>query len=453
MNRLRVIVVDDDPTACRSLEKVFAAEGYEVTAHCDGNAAKTELDDSLFDVLVTDVVMEPVTGLDLLAHVKEQDLDTVVILLTGFGDIPSAVDAVKGGAFDYLQKPVDVERLCLQVAQAGRQSRLKRENRELREQVEQGRPHAMIGEAGAVTELKSAIERAASSDVTVLITGESGVGKELVARSLYEQSPRTGAPFVVVNCAAIPVTLVESEFFGHERGAFTGAVKRRIGRFEQAHGGTLFLDEIGDVEPQVQVKLLRVLQERAFERVGGDRTIEIDTRVISATRYDLEERVAADLFREDLFYRLSVVHLKVPPLRERREDIPLLLDYFIATLAARHGRPAPKIDSLATAALTAHDWPGNVRELCNCIEGLVVMGRGEVIRLADLPMQFRGVLSAGGEIRTLAELEREAVLSTLARVGGNRSETARLLGIGTKTLYRRLHEYGVLGTDESDRSD
>lgn len=451
MTRVRIMVVDDDPSTCQSLEKVFRAEGFESRAFCDGEAAKAELDGGLYDVLVTDVVMEPVTGLDLLTHVKEQNLDTVVILLTGYGDIPSAVDAVKRGAFDYLAKPVDVDRLCLQVAQAGRQSKLKRENRELRELMGQRNPNAMIGDATSVRELKSAIERAASSDVTVLITGESGAGKELVARNLYELGPRANAPFVVVNCAAIPATLVESEFFGHERGAFTGAVKRRIGRFEQAHDGTLFLDEIGDIEPQVQVKLLRVLQERSFERVGGDQTIEVDTRVISATRYDLEQRVAEGLFREDLYYRLSVVHLRVPPLRERREDIPLLLDYFVATLAARHGRPAPKLDAQATAALSAYDWPGNVRELCNCVEGLVVMGREKVIRVNDLPLQVRGGHAGNGEIRTLAEIEREAILSTLAQVGGNRAEAARLLGIGTKTLYRRLHEYGVLGPEDGSK--
>ena len=451
MKGLRVIVVDDDESTCQSLGKVFAAEGCNVATFSDPRAARRELDTGTADVLVSDIVMRPVSGTDLLSHIKQRDLDTAVILVTGYGDIPSAVEAVRGGAFDYLAKPVDVDHLCLQVEKAGRQALLRRENRELKRRLAscEGEPR-MIGESRAIEHLRESAARAAASDATVLITGESGVGKELVARSLFRDGLRTDGPFVVINCAAVPSTLIESEFFGHERGAFSGAVKRRRGRFELAHQGTLFLDEIGDVEPQAQVKLLRVLQERRFERVGGDETIEVDVRVIAATRYDLEERVRRGQFREDLFYRLRVIHLRVPPLRARTGDIPLLVEHFLRELSVRHGRPTPRLSPTASAALAAYSWPGNIRELRNCIEGLVVMARGRTIELDELPITVDG--DAGDEaaapLRAMADIEREAILTTLARVGGNRRVAARALGIGLKTLYRRLHDYGVLANEE-----
>ena len=455
MTGLRVMVVDDDQSTCDSLGKVLQAEGHRVQTFTDGIAARRELDENATDVLVTDVVMSPLSGTDLLAHVVERGLDAAVILVTGYGDIPSAVDAVHQGAYDYLPKPVVVERLCLQVTRAGRQVRLQRENKELKERL--AASHAaprMLGHSPAMQALRQELDRAAASDATVLITGETGVGKELVAQTLYREGLRADRPFVVVNCAAVPATLVESEFFGHERGAFTGALKRRRGRFELAHGGTLFLDEVGDIDLQAQVKLLRVLQERTFERVGGSETVAVDVRVIAATRHDLAGRVESGEFREDLYYRLSVVCLRVPALRERAADIPVLAEAFLDEMAAAHGRPRTRLSAEAMAALVAYPWPGNVRELRNCVESLVVMARGSRIGIEELPVGMRtGDASETQPLRSMSDIEREAIMSTLARVGGNRRAAARALDIGLKTLYRRLHDYGILGQEEGGGSD
>ena len=451
MSTIRVAVVDDDPTTCSSLVKVLASEGYEVSGFTDGLAALEAVRSQPVDVVISDVVMSPLSGIELLRSVLTEELDVVVILVTGYGDIPSAVEAVKEGAFDYMPKPVDVERLCIQVEKAGRQARLRRENRELRRQLTCQRSGCgMVGRSAAIETLRRDTLRAASTDATVLITGESGVGKELVARALHQQGSRTGRPFIAVNCGAIPSTLIESEFFGHERGAFTGALRQHTGRFEQADRGTLFLDEIGDLEPQVQVKLLRALEERCFERVGGHQTVRVDVRLVAATRHDLEERARAGLFREDLFYRLRVIALHVCPLRERPEDIPLLVSHFAKQLSGFYSRSDLEFTSEALGALVRYAWPGNVRELRNCIESLVVMGQDPRVAIDDLPARVRGTAADSVPVDTvthcgtLAEVERAVILATLAQVDGNRRRAAEHLGIGLKTLYRRLHVYGVI---------
>lgn len=374
-----------------------------------------------------------------------------VIILTGHGSIESAVDAMRGGAIDFFTKPVDLDRLSLVVKKALSSVDLYAEHERLKEEVAQlkarNRYDRIVGKSQKMVSLMDTVAQVAPTKASVLITGESGVGKELVADALHELSGRAKGPLVKVHCAALTASLLESELFGHEKGSFTGAVGQKRGRFELADGGTIFLDEIGEIDLQTQVKLLRVLQERQFERVGGEESISVDVRVVCATNKDLLKEIEKGNFREDLYYRLNVVHLVVPPLRERREDIPLLLTTFLTQFNEENGRSIEGFSTQAKRALLAYDWPGNIRELRNGIESAVVLARSSVIEVEDLPQQIAQAQGAGSVSLdvgiTLAEAEQRLIISTLAQCGGNKTRAAEVLGIGRKTLHRKLQDYHI----------
>jgi DNA-binding NtrC family response regulator len=379
-----------------------------------------------------------------------------VILLTAYGSIESAVEAMRLGAYDFLTKPVNLDRLDLLLKRALASREMETENRRLREQLTtRFGLENLVGQSAAMQQTIEMIRQVAPSRSTVLIQGESGTGKELVAQAIHNLSPRSKGPFVAVHGASLTPTLLESELFGHEKGAFTGAVENRRGRFELADGGTLFLDEIGEIDARLQVKILRVLEEHRFERVGGQRTIDVDVRLITATNRDLRERVARGEFREDLFYRLNVVVLHIPPLRERMEDIPLLANHFLKEFAAENQKPVPALSPDALDALAAHGWPGNVRELRNVIERMVVMARGDRLTLRDVPPAVREGAGrprgrggpAGGAGLTLDDMERRMIVQALDAHGGHRVKAARQLGISRRTLHRKLNEYGLRETD------
>ena len=385
----------------------------------------------------------------MLSRLLGRDPKPVLILLTAYGNIETAVEAMKRGAYDFLAKPVDLDRLDLLLRRALAERRLGAENRRLKEQLDSKHGFEnIIGTSPAMREVFETIRQAAPTRATVLIQGESGTGKELVARALHQCSPRREGPFVPVHCAALAPTLLESELFGHEKGAFTGAVERRRGRFEMADGGTLFLDEIGEIDASLQVKILRVLEERKFERVGGTETLSVDVRLIAATNRDLRKKVAEGSFREDLFYRLYVVNLTVPPLRERDGDVVLLAQHYLKALAAENGKKTRSITPEAMDALAAYSWPGNVRELRNVIERMVVLGTGERLDVRDLPAAVRessagpaaGTAQAG---RVLRDAERQLIEDALRRHKGNRTKAAQELGISRRTLHRKLNEFGL----------
>jgi len=370
--------------------------------------------------------------------------------MTAYGTIETAVAAIKGGAADYLTKPVNLDELLHRIAQVRERQRLIMENRELREALqERHRVEGIIGESGRMQEVLSLVRRVAGSDATILIQGESGTGKELIARAIHYASPRAGAPLVSVNCAALPETLLESELFGHEKGAFTGAVAARKGRFELADGGSLFLDEIGDLPLHLQVKLLRVLQEREFERVGSSRPVAVNVRLLAATHRDLEALVRAGRFRDDLYYRINVVSISLPPLRERREDIPLLLDHFVEKFSRRNGKRIGGLTREAREALLRYDYPGNVRELENLVERAVILTRDEVIGLEDLPLGVKereGETSGETSLTVLVEgLERRMIREALARADGVQTQAAEILGISERVLRYKLKKYGLAG--------
>jgi DNA-binding NtrC family response regulator len=400
-----------------------------------------------FDVMLTDIRMPRMGGMELLRRSREQWPEMDVIVITAYGEVANAVEAMKTGAYDYLQKPVDLDELELKVERLLERRRLSMENEQLwQDHRSRSGLGQLIGESPVMQKLFDDIRQVAPARATVLITGETGSGKELVARAIHDLSPRRDHPFWPMHCAAFPETLLESELFGHERGAFTGAVRQKKGRFELADRGTLFLDEISEISPTTQVKLLRFLQERCFERVGGTDTIRVDIRIITATNANLDERVKEGKFREDLLYRLQVVTLQVPPLRERREDIPLLTDVFLKRYAAENEIPIPSIDPAVIRAFQAHDWPGNVRELQGYIERMIVMRRGDRITIDNLPPQLGGraerpaVSYLSGDV-PLSDVEKHVILETLRRNNGNRTKTAEVLGIGRRTLIRKLQEY------------
>ncbi len=400
---------------------------------------------------VCDLRMPGMDGLSFLNEVRARQLDLGVILVTGFGSIESAVEAMQVGADDYLTKPVDLFELRKRVNNLLENRQLKEEVTSLRQMLEKRFGFdAIIGASQPMERLFEQMRLVAPTRSTVLIVGESGTGKELVAKALHQSSPRINERFLALNCGAIPSDILESELFGHERGSFTGAVARKIGKFELAQRGTLFLDEISELYPELQVKLLRVLEERQMMRVGGGDLIDLDFRLIAATNRDLEKEVAQGRFREDLYYRLKVVTLKIPPLRERLDDLPLLVDHFLRTFAEREGNPPAVITAEALTALSHHAWPGNVRELRNLLESVVIFHRGGEIKPSDLPVEIgedaavpvaTPVQSSIGIPRTMADIERQAILDTLERTGGRRSEAARMLGIGLRTLQRKLKDY------------
>jgi two-component system nitrogen regulation response regulator NtrX len=445
----RILVVDDEPSIQGALRGVLEDEGYRVTVAGSGHDAVVRVGDDQPDLIILDIWMPGLDGLDALAEIKRAQPEAVVIMISGHGTIETAVKATKLGAYDFIEKPLSLEKVLLTAERALEHSRLERENRELRARLEQG--HEVVGDSPAVHELRRQIAIAAPTNGRVLIHGENGAGKERVARAMHALSARRDGPFVEVNCAAIPEDLIESELFGHERGAFTGAVSRRRGRFELADRGTLFLDEIGDMSLKTQAKVLRVLEEQSFERVGGKETLKVDVRVVAASNQDLLELIAQGRFREDLYYRLNVVPIEVPPLRERKEDIPLLVEHFSRVFSLENGRRPRTIAGEALAYFMAYDWPGNVRELRNMVERLVIMAPADVIAPEDLPPPLRprelGAPPEPARDRSLREardaFERSFIMAELRASEGNISRTAEKLGIERSHLYRKLKAYGI----------
>ena len=447
-----VLLVDDEQANLDSLERIFAREGYRVLLASSGQAAVETLRAEPVDVVVTDLMMPGMSGQELLRAVRAVAPEAEVVLMTAYGTVEAAVAAMKDGAYDFLTKPLKRHAVLKSVAQALEKRRLLQENKQLRARLA-GAEQPIVGQSPALRATLDVIRQAAPSSATVLLLGESGTGKELFARALHEHSSRASGPFVPINCAAIPETILESELFGYERGAFTGAVQRKEGRIERAQGGTLFLDEVGELTAAVQVKLLRFLQEGEIEHLGGSGAVKVDCRVVAATNADLGARVRGGEFREDLFYRLNVIQVTLPPLRDRVEDIPLLADHFVARYAAKNGKTIRGLTRGALEALETYPWPGNVRELENAIERAVVLSRGAEIDIDDLPESVRsgggprGAGLAGGvEGRTLTvplgttmeEIELRVIRETLRQTKGDKNLAAQLLGIAARTIYRKL---------------
>jgi len=441
----RILIVDDEVNARTALLELLRDEGYVVEAAADAFKALGKVADFGPDLVLTDLKMPGMDGLALLAKLRENDADLPVIVMTAFGEVETAVKAMRSGARDYLAKPVNVGELSVVVARELEQRRLRAETGQLRARLaEKYSFENIIGNSAPMQAVFKTVAQIAPSRASVLITGESGTGKELIAAAIHERSPRAKGPFVKLHCAALAESILESELFGHERGSFTGAQARREGRFFQAHNGTLFLDEIGEIAPAVQVKLLRFLQEREFERVGGNETVTVDVRVIAATNRNLQQMVAEGKFREDLFYRLNVISVEMPALRARPSDTPLLAAHFLRKYAAENGKALRGFSAEALEHLAAYNWPGNVRELENIVERAVVLARSEEVTLSDLPPQLAAVKAREGlQIpgATMEEIERHAITKTLEATGGSTSRTAEILGISVRKIQYKLHEY------------
>ena len=448
--RPTVLIVDDESGVRSALSGVLRDEGYVVDAVESGEACVDRLSRTVYDVIVLDIWLPGMDGLATLEKLRDRRVDSPVVMISGHGNIESAVRAIKLGAYDFVEKPLSLEKTVLVIGNAVRQRRLEAENRALRATVD--RRLTMVGESYAMGQLREQIAMAAPTNGRVLIFGENGTGKELVARSIHAMSRRRHAPFVELNCAAIPEELIESELFGHMKGAFTGAVADRRGKFEIADGGTLFLDEIGDMTLKTQAKVLRALQEQVVEPVGGAASVRVDVRVLAATNKDLTAEIRAGRFREDLYFRLNVIPVYVPPLRERGGDIPLLADHFMAELAREYGRRPKGFDAGAAARLRSYPWPGNVRELRNVIERLIIMVSGDTITVDDLAFLDGGSVSGAGA--TVADatplhvardrFEREYILKALAAQQGNISRTADVLGVERSNLYRKMKGFGII---------
>jgi two-component system response regulator HydG len=451
-----VLVVDDDSAHRTMLRTLISGWGYAVSEADDGAAAIENVKAASYDLVLMDVRMVKVSGLEALEKIKSYNPAIPVIIMTAYSSVETAVEALKQGAHDYLTKPLDFDKLRLILERAMEHTRLKEENRILRESLgRQFDSQNIIGKSPAMIKLLETVAQVAPSEATVLISGESGTGKELIAGAIHFNSLRKDGPFVKINCAAITETLLESELFGHEKGAFTGADRRKEGRFSQAHGGTLFLDEVSEMSLTMQVKLLRALQEREFNRVGGETTIQVDVRVIAATNKNLLEQINTGAFREDLYYRLNVVELAVPSLTERKEDIPLLAQHFLEMFATKNQKEIKGFTPRAMHHLIRYDWPGNVRELMNAVERGVVLARTPYLDEADF-LFLKDELLSGDEDQAepanlaiegdapLGEIEKTAILKTLEAAGGNKSEAARRLGITRKTLHKKLKAYGVM---------
>jgi two-component system nitrogen regulation response regulator NtrX len=446
-----ILIVDDEPGVRSALGGVLRDEGYEVDAVDTGEACLERLGRHGYDVVVLDIWLPGMDGLGTLARMRERQIDAQVVIISGHGNIESAVRAIKMGAFDFVEKPLSLEKTVLVVRNALRQRSLEAENRALRARVDA--QHTMVGESYAMVKLREQVAMAAPTNGRVLIFGENGTGKELVARNIHQLSRRRTGPFVEVNCAAIPEDLIESELFGHVRGAFTGAVADRRGKFEAAHGGTIFLDEIADMSLKTQAKVLRVLQEQVMEAVGGSTRIRVDARVLAATNKDLTAEIRAGRFREDLYFRLNVVPIFVPPLRDRQEDIALLADHFMAMLAREYGRRPKTFEADAVVALRQYAWPGNVRELRNVVERLMIMVPGDRISSRDLSFLDQGGVAPEArpvEVGAAVPLheardrfERDYILRALAAQQGNISRTAETLGIERSNLYRKMRGFGI----------
>jgi DNA-binding NtrC family response regulator len=450
----RILVVEDEPSIRAQLEESLREAGYETEGVGDGQAAADRVVERSFDLCLSDIRMPAMGGIELLRRLGETSPETMVILMTAFGGLETAIEALRLGAVDYLVKPFKHDELIARVRRLADHRRLILENRNLRRTNDPGAPSGMIGQSAAMKDVLETIRRVASLPSHILITGESGTGKELVARAIHEQGSRAKAPFVPINCAAIPETLLESELFGHAKGAFTGAVDNKEGLLKTAGEGTIFLDELGEMPLSVQSKLLRAIETREIQPVGSTRRIQIQARVVVATNRNLLEEAKASRFREDLYYRLAVVEIRVPPLRERPEDIPLLANHFVAKYARDLGRPVRSISREALRLLSGHDWKGNIRELSNAIERAVIFAGAEEIAPADLPHPVRSATPRDLEYSTnlrdaAAEFERAHVLRVLEQCGGNKRKAAELLGIGVTTIYRKL---GVPVENPSDEA-
>jgi DNA-binding NtrC family response regulator len=461
MSKGKVIVIDDEVNAAAALETLLTEDGYEVWRANDARSGLQLVEKNEPDVVLTDLRMPGMDGLELLTRIKEARPETLVILMTAYGTVKTAVKAMKLGAEDYLPKPIDIEELEVVLQKTIEKKQLLEETRVLRERLDHKyRLENLVGESPEMLSAFKTIRQVAPSTSSVLLLGESGTGKELFAQALHQNSPRRSKPFVKVACAALPETLLESELFGHEKGSFTGAVYSRAGRFELADGGTLFLDEIGDISPTVQVKLLRFLEEREFERVGGNKTFHVDVRIVAATHRDLEKKLAEGTFREDLYYRLNVIQVQIPPLRERGGDISLLAHHFLRRYAEANGKEVTGISDEALALLLRHPWPGNVRELENAVERAVVLSSEPVLQTTHFPT-LRPAAAASGPVSasaptsgiripgsTLADIEREAILRTLESANGSTSRAANVLQISARKIQYKLKEYqqaGALG--------
>jgi DNA-binding NtrC family response regulator len=458
MSQLHVLIVDDDPAVRDVLQEALMQEEYNVSTAEDGAAAIQAVKESVVHIVITDFQLPDIDGLAIIDRLAKFDAKIIPIMMTGFGTIETAVRAMKSGAFDFITKPFDLEAVAVVVRRAAEVLRLRQENHLLRKAVrDQYRLEQMIGASEPIQHVMEFVQKVADSDSTVMIQGESGTGKELVARMLHFNSLRKDRPLVPVNCGAIPENLLESELFGHEKGAFTGATHARMGRFELANGGTIFLDEIGEMSLPLQVKLLRVLQEREFERVGGNRTIHVDVRIVAATNQDLETLVEEKRFRKDLFYRLNVIPIVIPPLRERRSDIPLLIDHFLARFNQTKHSEVSDLAPDALRLLTEYDWPGNIRELENMIERLVVLKKHGVLSIEDLPEKICR-RSSGAELkeqfirfsedginlsREVEQYEKHLIMEALRKANGVTSRAAQLLQLNRTTLVEKLKRRGV----------
>jgi DNA-binding NtrC family response regulator len=450
----RLLLVDDDEAACRLLSEVLERDSYRVVSALSADEAITKLEgEGPFDAVLTDLRMPQKSGLDLLRFLRNRDPEALVLVLTAFGDAAAAAEAIRAGAYDFISKPYDIARLRETLGRALGRRRLARRpaGPPGAATSDAGDSLALVGHSPAIIDVMKTVARVAASQATVLVLGETGTGKELVARTVHRYSDRASRRFVTVNCSALAEGLLESELFGHVRGAFTGAATSRPGLFREADKGTLFLDEIGDISPGLQARLLRVLQEQEIVPVGSETPIKVDVRVIAATHRDLPEAVRTGRFREDLYYRLDVVTLRLPPLRERRQDIPLLVDHFLRTLSVRHGRDPVAMDSEAQRRLLAYDWPGNIRELQNVLERAVLLAEQGVIGPEHLATSVRPAVAALAEsaspasaaLRPLEDVERDHVIRVLAATGGNREESSRILGISRRTLTRMIQRWGL----------
>lgn len=444
-----ILVVDDEKYIREGLCAALSMDGYEALEAEDGAQAWDVINKTPVDLVITDLRMPKMSGMDLLKRIYTTYPTIPVIVLTGHGTIEEAVDAMQNGAVDFLTKPVNLDHLSVLIKKCLSNKDLADKNKELTRELDalklRNEYTKIIGKSQKVVKLLDTIQRIAGSKASVLITGESGVGKELVAQAIVNYSDRRDKPFVKVHCAALTPSLLESELFGHVKGAFTGAIADKKGRFEMADGGTIFLDEIGEIDANTQIKLLRVLQEHEFEKVGGEKTIKTDVRVIAATNRNLEDEIKAGRFREDLYYRLNVVRLEVPPLRERKEDIYLLITEFLNQFNQENGKQIEGFSNEARNKIVNYDWPGNIRELRNCVESAVVMCRGKVIEASDLPLNIQQASSDSSvEIpigSTMEDAEKAMILATIAHCNGNRTKAAEVLGIGRKTLLRKLQDY------------
>jgi DNA-binding NtrC family response regulator len=446
--KAKLLVVDDERNIREGLQKALTLDGYDVEVAQDGRVALETIVEGDIDLVITDLKMPQLSGDELMKEALSRYPYLPIIILTGYGTIENAVEAMRNGAYDFITKPLNIDKLSIIVTRALENSSLKRQNRELLDQLRKKYSFEnIIGKSVPMKKVFETIELVAPSRANVLIYGDSGTGKEMIADAIHHNSPREDKPYIKVHCAALPESLLESELFGHEKGAFTGAIARKRGRFELAHLGSLFLDEVGEIPSQIQVKLLRVIQEREFERVGGEQPLKVDVRIISATNKNLKDEVENGNFREDLYYRLDVVSIHVPPLRDRRDDIPLMVHKFMEEFSKENNKEIEGITNGALQALVSYKWPGNVRELRNVIESIVVLTKGNIIAEQDLPEyilskdeQSHLKIPAGA---SLADAEKRMILFTLQNTGGNKTKASEILKIGRKTLHRKLGEYGI----------